>query len=38
MPIDNLNLDKQLLITSKNLIKKLDNWNIHYKVFKKFMF
>ena len=33
MPIDNLNLDKQLLITSKNLIKKLDNWNIHYKSF-----
>ena len=33
MPIDNLNLDKQLLITSKNLIKKLDNWNINYKSF-----
>ena len=31
MPIDNLNLDKQLLVTSKNLIKKLDNWNINYK-------
>ena len=33
MPIDNLNLDKQLLVTSKNLIKKLDNWNINYKSF-----
>ena len=33
MPIDNLNLDKQLLVTSKNLIKKLDNWNINYKNF-----
>ena len=33
MPIDNLNLNKQLPVTSKNLIKKLDNWNINYKSF-----